>query len=132
MREGDVPSFDFETSKTPKIVIPINSTTFCQRSIIEGEEWEKILVLFLIRRFRNIVTFEPSIFFGSKNLQISSYKSLVYPFSGSVENQSWSDNFVQMRKGNVSLSSSDFQRTNITDNVNQYSYLRLFTNFREL
>ena len=132
MREGDVPSFDFETSKTPKIVISINSTTFCQRSIIVSEEWEKILVLFLIRRFKHIVTFEPSIFFGSKNLQISSYKSLVYPFSGSVENQSWSDNFVQMRKGNVSLSSSDFQRTNITQNVNQYSYLRLFTNFREL
>ena len=132
MREGDVPSFDFETSKTPKIVISITLMKVCQRSIIVSEEWEKILVLFLIRRFRHIVTFEPSIFFGSKNLQISSYKSLVYPFSGSVENQSWSDNFVQMRKGNVSLSSSDFQRTNITDNVNQYSYLRLFTNFREL
>jgi len=38
MREGVVPSFDFETSKTPKIVIPIILTKVCQRSIIVSEE----------------------------------------------------------------------------------------------
>ena len=47
MREGNGSSFDFETSKTPKMVIPIILTTVCQRSIIVSEEWEKILVLFL-------------------------------------------------------------------------------------
>jgi hypothetical protein len=38
MREGDVPSFDFETSKTPKMVISITSTKVCQRSKIVSEE----------------------------------------------------------------------------------------------
>jgi len=38
MREGDVPSFDFETSKTPKMVIPITLMGVCQRSIIVSEE----------------------------------------------------------------------------------------------
>jgi len=38
-----------------------------------------------------------------------------------------------MRKGKmVSLSSKDLQRTNITDNVSQYSYLRLLTKFQGL
>jgi hypothetical protein len=36
-----------------------------------------------------------------------------------------------MRKGKmVSLSSNDLQRTNITENVSQYSYLRLFPKFQ--
>ncbi len=38
-----------------------------------------------------------------------------------------------MRKGKmVSLSSNDLQETNITDNVSQYSYLRLLTKFQGL
>ena len=41
MREGDVPSFDFETSKTPKMVISITLMGVCQRSIIVYEEWGK-------------------------------------------------------------------------------------------
>ena len=36
-----------------------------------------------------------------------------------------------MRKGKmVSLSSNDLQETSITENVNQYSYLRLFPKFQ--
>ena len=38
-RERDVPSFDFETSKTPKIVISITLMKVWQRSIIVSKEW---------------------------------------------------------------------------------------------
>ena len=36
--KGVVPSFDFETSKTPKMVIPITLMKVCQRSIIVSKE----------------------------------------------------------------------------------------------